>query len=380
MPSALGNILHLHKTNLVILPQMCGLAALCSSFHTLVRATSMLSHTVFLGLAAYDTSLTFSREVTSIWRRKLTVVTALFVLQRWVVVLTGLLRNLRILWVCVAAFSTLRIWAIWGHSLTPTLAVALASALVPVVNLYNDSQKTSSMVSSYCFDDVSHSLAISSRRMLNYIVRGIAIASDALVLVLTWLKTADVWRASRRMKGLKITVSTLLLRDGTVYFSLLLLLNILAMILNALQADLGGSTFVDVLNVVSANLHARFLLDLRSVYEKGPDEIRTVSTIQYAVQSLSGNMGAPLRIEDSTRVSGPADDVDHDRDQQYEEAVVPFRAGLGLEFDTEEVHRESLTSTGRGHSSSTLEESLSVGSNVDTREISHNTDAAVTNA
>ena len=45
------------------------------------------------------------------------------------------------------------------------------------------------------------------------IVRGIAIATDALVLVMTWLKTRSIYRAARRAK-VGTGLSELLLRDG----------------------------------------------------------------------------------------------------------------------------------------------------------------------
>ena len=33
------------------------------------------------------------------------------------------------------ALATLRIWAMWGHALVPTLAVLLTSAVVPAINI-----------------------------------------------------------------------------------------------------------------------------------------------------------------------------------------------------------------------------------------------------
>ena len=49
---------------------------------------------------------------------------------------------------------------------------------------------------------------------MEYIARISAIAGDALVVALTWIKTADAWRESRKIKGFKPTLSMLLLRDG----------------------------------------------------------------------------------------------------------------------------------------------------------------------
>lgn len=45
------------------------------------------------------------------------------------------------------------------------------------------------------------------------VVRGIAIATDALVLVMTWMKTRSIYKAARRAK-VGTGISELLLRDG----------------------------------------------------------------------------------------------------------------------------------------------------------------------
>ncbi|TCD61018.1 hypothetical protein EIP91_009157 [Steccherinum ochraceum] len=248
-----------------------------------------------------------------------------------------------------AAFSTFRIWAIWGHALGPTVAVAVASAVVPAMNLYAFTQATFFAVAD-----------------VEYTTRSAAVARDALVLVLTWIRTADVWRESRKINPLKITVTTLLLRDGTIYFGMLLIVNIVVFLLNALESPLRTPVrFTAVLYAIDANLLARFILDLRSVHESGSNAPQNVSSVVFAA-SLGGNMGAPLGIEDSTWVTGPADDVANEHGQQYEEAVVPFRAGLGL--DPEEVPSVEAASTDRDVASN----SASVGSSLDIEEVPRN--------
>lgn len=49
------------------------------------------------------------------------------------------------------------------------------------------------------------------------LVRSVAIASDALVLVITWSKTFAVWRASLQLDSLRPQMSTLFFRDGEYY-------------------------------------------------------------------------------------------------------------------------------------------------------------------
>ncbi|TCD64402.1 hypothetical protein EIP91_004118 [Steccherinum ochraceum] len=334
-----------------------------------------------LCLVVYDTLLTFSREVDCIWRREFGMVTIIFVLQRWALALDGLVlavstphlwvrrSRISLLWFILmyhlqeckvqlisdnvihilgllgtTAFSTLRIWAIWGQSLTPTMIVFLTSAAVPAINLYGSAQqKEFAVQDGNCLAMLGISPAVSIRtvfRSLTYAARSAAIASDLLVLVLTWVRTADVWRESMKTKSFKPTISMLLLRDGTWYFAALLIMNIVVLLLDAFQTRISaGSNFTDILNALSANLLARFMLDLRSVNKQGSGKPRTMSSINFDIQSLGGNLGAPLGIEDSTWVTGPADDVANGRDQQHEEVAVPFCAGLGL--DIEELPVES---------------------------------------
>ncbi|TCD60971.1 hypothetical protein EIP91_009236 [Steccherinum ochraceum] len=227
----------------------------------------------------------------------------------------------------IAAFSTLKTWAIWGHRLIPTLAVLFASAVVPVINLYSTFPQSSLLHNG---EDCS-----------GYIARCSAIASDLLVLALTWVKTIDVWRDSKKIKGFKPTLSTILIRCGTVYFGLLLVVNVAVLALGRLKTDKddGGYAFFSIGNALTANLLARFMLELRSVHDQEPGEPLAMSSIKFDIPSLDGNQGTPVGTEDSSRVSGPGDVVADESGQQGKETAVPLDAGLGSEV--EEAPRET---------------------------------------
>lgn len=51
------------------------------------------------------------------------------------------------------------------------------------------------------------------------ITRVVSVASDVLVLIITWRKTAETWRISRHLPHSTTQLTTLLLRDGTHMFS-----------------------------------------------------------------------------------------------------------------------------------------------------------------
>lgn len=46
-----------------------------------------------------------------------------------------------------------------------------------------------------------------------------AVLADAIVLVVTWLKTADTWRRSRDDHNMRPTLTMLLLRDGVCCYA-----------------------------------------------------------------------------------------------------------------------------------------------------------------
>ncbi|KAJ3476988.1 hypothetical protein NLI96_g10777 [Meripilus lineatus] len=138
-----------------------------------------------------------------------------------------------------------------------------------------------------------------SQIQLPIIVRCAAILMDGLVLGMTWFKTASLMTMARRLNT-KVTLATLLIRDGTIYFLLLLALNIMCAVFDTLpkgsQAQFGnGGTFViSFQDALSSIVISRFILDLREVYiSKNQESNNRMSSVRFASQ-LSGNIGAPL--------------------------------------------------------------------------------------
>ena len=54
----------------------------------------------------------------------------------------------------------------------------------------------------------------------------VAIVADLWVLIVTWKKTADIWKFSLKNHQFKPALSTLLIRDGKVEYLLLFLLSL----------------------------------------------------------------------------------------------------------------------------------------------------------
>ncbi|TCD64765.1 hypothetical protein EIP91_003656 [Steccherinum ochraceum] len=195
-----------------------------------------------------------------------------------------------------SAFTTLRVWAIWNHSATLTIFVFITNLIIPCVNLY------------YCIKG-----------------RGMLFRRDETELHQKCLQ--PLYRTTT-FGPPKLT--TLLLRDGSLYFCSRVVLNTVALLLNIfLAGSRDSTTFIFIVDAVTTNLVTRFILDLRSIYQS-PDSMRSTidpSNIRFNVRSMAGNMGAPLNVADSTWFSGAADEVE----ETYEQADEPFCAGLEVD-------------------------------------------------
>ncbi|KAH9935343.1 uncharacterized protein B0H18DRAFT_1114102 [Fomitopsis serialis] len=149
-------------------------------------------------------------------------------------------------------------------------------------------------------------LLYASMHLLEIATRTCVIAVDLLVLLVTWKETYGIQRSANAM-NVKTSIVTLLLRDGTVYFGVLLVINIICLILwvtNVLQA---ASTFSTAhthgflpgrLNTI---LLSRFFLNLRETSglrsdgttdtKSEPSEARFASLV---FNSLGGSLALGL--------------------------------------------------------------------------------------
>jgi len=173
--------------------------------------------------------------------------------------------------------------------------VLLFSMFEPAANIYNFSRYRHFYVDATgCVQEMTaHS---SADRYMPIIVRSMSIAAEFLVLVVTWMKTVDIWKASRQMKQFRPKLSMLLLRDGTTYFATLFILNILTLTIDiaaCLNPSLGGAmNFEFITETISPVLIARFMLDLRSVHH--PEQsINDITTIYFGL--ITGDLAGPLK-------------------------------------------------------------------------------------
>ncbi|KAH9939942.1 hypothetical protein B0H21DRAFT_755571 [Amylocystis lapponica] len=258
-------------------------------------------------LLFYDYAVTFSREVKCIWGRKFTLATVLFLLNRYLTILNRILMVVDMLpWQSLpqatadkAAFTSLRMYAIWAKDWRVLVGVAFLGLVPPIVNIYY--YTTLKIVSTPppfvgCGEYVELSTLASDIYTVPvaYFNCVFAVASDAIVLILTWTKTWAIRKEFSRFKFVDVpTFSELLLRDGTTLFTL----NVVNLV--AIKYQAFGS-IPALTGVLSSILISRFLLNLREVYLSGhgTDGSTTlpskISTARFA-SAFAGNLGAPLQ-------------------------------------------------------------------------------------
>ncbi|KAH9917156.1 EAP30/Vps36 family-domain-containing protein [Epithele typhae] len=291
----------------------------------LVTATGLFrianySEVAALTLIAYDHFLTFSGELQFVWGRRFSGATVVFALNRYVnlagkvvlpistmywpnqtdetcaaPIILVIVLTVVAYWIA-AVFSALRIYAVWDKNWRLLVLVLLLAMAVPVTNMYHYIRSTpvaGGPPLNGCGENVD--LSDEQFEQLSMITHGFAIATDLLVVVLTWLKTYEIRRLSYRLH-FKTSLSTLLLRDGTLYFGILLILNVIDIILNSNESLY--NPLPPFIEAVTCILISRFMLNLRQTAQEMDEGTTTVALSQFSsiqiASGLAGDMGAPL--------------------------------------------------------------------------------------
>ncbi|KZT06063.1 uncharacterized protein LAESUDRAFT_759600 [Laetiporus sulphureus 93-53] len=175
-------------------------------------------------------------------------------------------------------FSALRVFAV-GHRNFQIASITLVLSLVPVgTNLFSDVRASFSTID----------------------VPGFGIACNAGSDISA--TTSTIIKKEAVAVNMKASIVTLLLRDGTIYFAVLLVLNVAHLVLSLTNVFLDITFFVTSF-VLSSIIISRFLLNLRQVsstddesLDGGPSFVRSSpSTVRFP--AFVGSMGAPLDHE-----------------------------------------------------------------------------------
>ncbi|THG94501.1 hypothetical protein EW026_g6979 [Hermanssonia centrifuga] len=257
-------------------------AQIVAEFQDIVTSADIFSS--MAALAAYEYIITLRQEVTIVSQRKWTLATWLLMANRYLLIgfIIWTAAPYTSSYVVYAVFSALRVFALWDRNVPMTLLV-LALNLVPVaVNITRYSARFAITLST----SLTGSILI--------------VLGDALVLAVTWLKTARNLTEGARI-GMRTPLSTMLLRDGTIYFAVLLMMNIALVVILTVPSFQFFGVVSTVIGTLQPILISRFLLNLRQVGSPENDSQEAFNS-QFSVpgfcvptmESIIGNMGENL--------------------------------------------------------------------------------------
>ncbi|KAH9829096.1 uncharacterized protein C8Q71DRAFT_791721 [Rhodofomes roseus] len=230
----------------------------------------------------FDVAITLGDQIDHIWRRSFSGVTALFItlhlstLSVYVLYIVqvplvecqpayitnmayALASSVQVL--TVAAVAALRIYAINGHDgRLPTLVFSL-SVVSFASTLYYCVVLTTEFLPPPINACVVYPSQLGIYSKFSIIGNACFIVAELLVLLSTWRHTYGLKKLARE-NNQEVSLTYLLLRDGTVYFGLMFFLEIFASVGQYVTALAGAPGFVFALEAI---LLSRFILNLRRV-------------------------------------------------------------------------------------------------------------------
>ncbi|RPD73086.1 hypothetical protein L226DRAFT_536590 [Lentinus tigrinus ALCF2SS1-7] len=294
-------------------------------------------------LVVYDCVITFGQEVDLFWKRRLTGASVLFILTRYLALLTIFMGMLEYVpttdssctmvvkaqaafeymqYLPWAVFSGLRVFALSDQNWLLSGLVMLLSLVPFGINVGQYAYGLTGEVDPLfgcsavlpITDKFARKITISSRTCL--------IASDALVIAITWFAMLRCRDRFGEMTWHSTSLTTILARDGTIYFILLLILNTLHLTFTMLSIHAAFeplSYFSDFTEPVTTVLISRFLLDLQSANQRAlkvdSDDPLYLDTMTFSrsanIESrVVGSLGASLGQRPTEGEECPDDDME----------------------------------------------------------------------
>ncbi|TBU37654.1 hypothetical protein BD309DRAFT_973604 [Dichomitus squalens] len=285
-----------------------------------------------------DWALMFTVEVPRIWRRKFTGATVVYLLNRYTALFERVIFILEALswdmsdhscgglthiddallalnYLAFAAFTIIRVYAVWGRDWKPLLVVIPLSMARPLFFIAGGSYYVPVQGGSPF--GCMHAYTLPDDLMSKYatISTVTTVMSEGIFLALTWIRTYGIKRDCSRL-GVHAPLTTLLLRDGTAYFVTLFPSKAVSIVSSLTDSP---STFLRVWpyfdEVLTVCFLCRFLLDLRGIYfsdgvENELEGSMHLSNVNFSTANVIGNLGATSMIPFHCR--GFQDDSDGD--------------------------------------------------------------------
>ncbi|KAI0653342.1 hypothetical protein C8Q70DRAFT_927948 [Cubamyces menziesii] len=283
----------------------------------------------------FDFALTLPTEYRRIWKRRFTGATIVYLFTRYIAVIERIFFVLEVLvwnssdkansaarcggithtddtllflnYLAFSAFTCLRVYGVWGRDWKPLLVVLPLTLVKPLCSIY-EATRYIPVQAGPPFGCV-YIYTLSDSLLSKYVhfsatTKATTIAADGILIVLTWIKTFGIKRDSMQA-GVRAPLATLLLRDGTAYFLVLLVIQLVTIISNKVSPScsltiwLVWPYFDQVLTVIFLS---RFMLDLRGLYFADRARCDAESSLHWSdvqfhgftAANVVGNMGATL--------------------------------------------------------------------------------------
>ncbi|KZT70572.1 hypothetical protein DAEQUDRAFT_725088, partial [Daedalea quercina L-15889] len=165
--------------------------------------------------------------------------------------------NVLFLW---AGVSTLRVYAITNRNVLLTAVTAVLASTPVVVNIIANTKSNFSLESTGLWTLCAHNADLSAQTsfMFTILSRVAPIASDVVVLLVTWRKLGGSSRQGRTYSALVILV----LRDSTLYFLIFTLLNVIQLVIQIRFGTLFNPLPIFI-EAVTCVMISRLILNLR---------------------------------------------------------------------------------------------------------------------
>ncbi|KAI0629550.1 hypothetical protein C8Q77DRAFT_1161150 [Trametes polyzona] len=282
--------------------------------HALIADYCIVASTALLW---FDYALTFAREYRRIWKRQVTGATVIYLIMRYSAMVRRVVYLLEVfVWrssdqercqacstivhtdnvlliindLATSALISLRVYSVWGRDWRPLLIAVPVSSANAFILIYEN----------------WHYTPLQAGRPFGCIYIW-ALPANTLS---SGEMTFDIVLSSMQ-DGFRTPLATLLLRDGTVYFLILLTVQLSWLILVLTESSASTWSLVSLYfgQVLVVILHSRFMLDLRGLYFATDDrrQNRSARSEKKATDfsaSVIGNLGATV-MSHSSGGSGP---------------------------------------------------------------------------
>lgn len=189
------------------------------------------------------------------------------------------------------AFMSLRIYAIWNMDRRIFVVVFVSGIVLPFIEFYLAGVSFANAAFPVESCATYRNLSWTKEAILFIVGFVFGIISDCIVLVLTCMKTIQAQRSLLQLNTRNNLVYQIQ-RDGTIYFLVFLVLDVVTLTAAVLQVYENVFIFSKALQPIFTSY---FFFNLRDVHQSGPHSITSTSTssMRFA-DNLVGNLGAPL--------------------------------------------------------------------------------------